>query len=199
MKVPDRLVVASTNPGKVTEVRQLLSGLPVVLLTRDDVGGWPEIEETGSTYLENALIKARAVAAITGMAALADDSGIEVDALGGAPGVHSARYSGPGATDETNNQRLIGELARVPAVRRTARYRCVVVIVTPEGEELAALGSCEGTIGFKPRGTGGFGYDPWFLPAGQSRTMAELSAEEKDAISHRGRALRGLVVQLAES
>lgn len=196
MNARDRVVIASTNPGKIVEVRQILSDLPLVLLTAADVGGWPEIEETGSTYLENARIKARAVAAITGLAALADDSGIEVDALAGVPGVYSARWSGPGATDASNNQRLIAALAGVPPERRTARYQCVAVLVTPEGEELSGAGSCEGRIGYEARGTGGFGYDPFFILPGQTRTMAELTAGEKDAISHRGKALRSLAAQL---
>jgi XTP/dITP diphosphohydrolase len=196
MKAGDTVVIASTNPGKIAEVRQIMAGLPIVLLTSDDVGGWPEIEETGDTYLANALLKARAVAAVTGRAALADDSGIEVDALDGAPGVRSARFSGERASDEDNNAKLIESLDGVPSERRGARYRCVAVLVTPDGEEIAGIGSCEGRIGFEPRGTGGFGYDPWFIPERGSRTMAELTAEEKHAISHRGKALRGLADKL---
>jgi XTP/dITP diphosphohydrolase len=198
MKAGDTVVIASTNPGKIAEVRQILAGFPLVLLTSDDVGGWPEIEETGDTYLANALLKARAVAAVTGRAALADDSGIEVDALDGAPGVRSARFSGERASDEDNNAKLIDSLDGVPHERRGARYRCVAVLVTPDGEEIAGIGSCEGRIGFEPRGTGGFGYDPWFVPEHESRTMAELTAEEKHAISHRGKALRGLADKLRD-
>jgi XTP/dITP diphosphohydrolase len=202
MKAGDTVVIASTNPGKIAEVRQIMSRLPLVLLTSDDVGGWPKIEETGDTYLANALLKAHAVAAITGKAALADDSGIEVDALDGAPGVRSARFSGEQASDEDNNAKLIASLAGVPSERRGARYRCVAVLVTPDGEEIAGIGSCEGRIGTAARGTGGFGYDPWFLPnlgvEGYSRTMAELTAEEKHAISHRGKALRGLADKLRD-
>jgi XTP/dITP diphosphohydrolase len=198
MKAGDTVVIASTNPGKIAEVRQIMAGLPLVLLTSDDVGGWPEIEETGDTYLANALLKARAVAAVTGRAALADDSGIEVDALDGAPGVRSARFSGERASDEDNNAKLIDSLDGVPYERRSARYRCVAVLVTPDGEEIAGIGSCEGRIGFEPRGTGGFGYDPWFIPERESRTMAELTAEEKHAISHRGKALRGLADKLRD-
>jgi len=198
MKAGDTVVIASTNPGKIAEVRQIMASLPLVLLTSDDVGGWPEIEETGDTYLANALLKARAVAAVTGKAALADDSGIEVDALDGAPGVRSARFSGEQASDEDNNAKLIESLDGVPSERRGARYRCVAVLVTPDGEEIAGIGSCEGRIGTEARGTGGFGYDPWFLPEGYSRTMAELTAEEKHAISHRGKALRGLADKLRD-
>jgi XTP/dITP diphosphohydrolase len=198
MKAGDTVVIASTNPGKIAEVRQIMAGLPLVLLTSDDVGGWPEIEETGDTYLANALLKARAVAAVTGKAALADDSGIEVDALDGAPGVRSARFSGEHASDEDNNAKLIESLDGVPSERRGARYRCVAVLVTPDGEEIAGIGSCEGRIGSEARGTGGFGYDPWFIPERESRTMAELTAEEKHAISHRGKALRGLADKLRD-
>ncbi len=196
MKAGQTVVIASTNQGKIAEVRHILGGLPLRLIDPDDVGGWPEIEETGDSYLANALLKAHAVARLTGQSALADDSGIEVDALDGAPGVRSARFSGPNATDEENNVALIGALAGVPPERRTARYRCVAVLVTPEGEEIAGVGSCEGRIGLEPKGSGGFGYDPWFLPEGESRTMAELTAEEKHAISHRGKALRGLADKL---
>ena len=196
MRAGDTVVIASTNPGKIAEVRQILEKVPLRLLSRDEVGGWPEIEETGSTFLANALLKAHAVSRFTGRAALADDSGIEVDALDGAPGVRSARFAGPDATDEQNNRRLVAALDGLPTERRTARYRCVVVVVTPEGEEIAAVGSCEGRIALEPRGSGGFGYDPWFVPEGESRTMAELSPEEKHAISHRGKAMRGLAEQL---
>jgi XTP/dITP diphosphohydrolase len=196
MKAGDTVVIASTNPGKIAEVRQILAGLPLVLLTSDEVGGWPEIDETGDTYLANALLKAHAVAAVTGKAALADDSGIEVDALDGAPGVRSARFSGEHASDEDNNAKLIESLAGVPPERRGARYRCVAVLVTSDGKEIAGTGSCEGRIATEARGTGGFGYDPWFLPDGYSRTMAELTAEEKHAISHRGKALRDLADKL---
>jgi len=196
MRAGDSVVIASTNPGKIVEVRQIFASLPLSLLTSEDVGSWPAVEETGDTYLANALLKARAVAAFTGKPALADDSGIEVDALGGAPGVHSARYAGEEATDEDNNTKLIAALDGVAWEGRTARYRCVAVLVTPDGQEVAGIGSCEGRIGVEPRGLGGFGYDPWFVPQGETRTMAELTSEEKHAISHRGKALRGLADKL---
>lgn len=202
MKIGDRVVIASTNPGKIVEVCSILGGLGFELLGPGDLGGWPEVEETGTTYLDNALLKARFVCAHTGLAALADDSGIEVDFLGGAPGVHSARYSGVGggrdATDEANNTKLIAALEGVPTDERGARYRCLAVLVTPDGGELVGEGVCEGRIGVIPRGTGGFGYDPWFVPEGETRTMAELTAQEKDAISHRGKALRHLARQLEQ-
>jgi XTP/dITP diphosphohydrolase len=139
-----------------------------------------------------------AVAAATGVPALADDSGIEVDALGGAPGPRSARYAGEDATDEENLRTLIRALAGIPGSGRTARYRCVAASATPEGELHAAEGICEGTLIGKPRGSGGFGYDPIFVPEGWDRTMAELAPEEKDRISHRGRAFRALRAALAE-
>jgi XTP/dITP diphosphohydrolase len=186
------LAVASANQGKIDEIIQILAGLPLELRTRADFPDWPDVEETGSTYLANALLKAEAIRAHTGCAALADDSGIEVDVLDGRPGPRSARLAGPEATDEANNVRLVSLLHGVPPERRTARYRCVVVVSLPEGPPLVAEGTCEGTIALEPRGTGGFGYDPWFVPAGESRTMAELSPGEKHAISHRGKALRAM-------
>lgn len=188
--------MASANAAKVAEVGAIMKDFPVRLVTRSEVSDWPEIEETGSSYLENALIKARAMVLGTGIAALADDSGIEVDALDGAPGILSARFAGPSASDEANNARLVSSLVGVPPESRTARYRCVAVVVFPDDSEIGGLGVCEGSIALEPRGTGGFGYDPWFIPLGDSRTMAELSASEKHAISHRGRALRGLMDQL---
>jgi XTP/dITP diphosphohydrolase len=192
------VVIASTNLGKIAEIRRIMADLPIKLLTGEEVGGLPTVEETGSTYLENALLKARAVSSATGKAVLADDSGIEVDALSGIPGVRSARLAGPNATDEQNNVRLISLMFGVPAERRTARYRCVSVVVFPDGTELAGSGVCEGVIGEEPRGAGGFGYDPWFIPKGEMKTMAELSPEEKDKISHRGVALRELASKLEE-
>jgi non-canonical purine NTP pyrophosphatase (RdgB/HAM1 family) len=160
---------------------------------------WPEIVESGNTYLENALLKARTLARFSGKAVIADDSGIEIDALGGAPGVRSARFAGPEATDEQNNRWMEELLREVPAEQRTARYRCVAVFVTPQGKEIVAEGTCEGRIALSPRGTGGFGYDPWFLPAGQDQTFGELPAELKHGISHRGEALRALASKLAEA
>ena len=199
MKAGDTVVIASTNPGKIAEVRQIMAELPLVLLTREDVGGWPEVEETGDTYLANALLKAHAVAAVTGKAALADDSGIEVDALDGAPGVRSARFAGERATDEENNAKLVASLDGVPPGRRGARYRCVAVLVTPDGKEIAGVGSCEGRIGNEARGTGGFGYDPWFVVRAGTLTAAELPAAEKNRVSHRGQALAALAAKLRET
>jgi XTP/dITP diphosphohydrolase len=188
---PQRLVVASRNDGKIREILRICADWPVEWRTHREVEV-PDVEETGDTYLDNALLKARGVAAATGEAALADDSGIEVDALDGAPGPRSARYSGPGATEESNLRSLIRAVEGVPGDRRTARYRAVAAVAEPSGDAVWAEGVCEGSLGTEPRGTGGFGYDPIFLPLGDARTMAELSDQEKDGISHRGRALRAL-------
>lgn len=193
MSFPSPLAIASRNPGKLREILAICADWPVTWLTVEThEGPWPTVEEPHDTYLENALAKARTVATALGAAALADDSGIEVDALGGGPGPRSARYAGEGATDRQNLETLIRALAGVPASGRTARYRCVAAVVWPDGREVWAEGHCEGTLLARPRGTGGFGYDPIFVPAGWDRTMAELAPEEKDRISHRGRALRHL-------
>ncbi len=192
---PRRLVVATRNPHKVREILRICADWPVEWVAHE---GWPEVEETGETYLDNALLKARAVAAATGDPALADDSGIEVDALGGAPGPRSARYAGEGATDEANLRALLLAVAGVPAAGRTARYRAAAGVAWPDGHEAHGEATCEGALATKPRGRGGFGYDPIFEPAGWDRTMAELAPEEKDRISHRGRALRALRDRLAK-
>jgi len=193
MAFPPRIAVASHNPHKLREIARICAGWPVEWVTvRDDPQRFPEVEETGDTYLENASLKARAVAAALDLPALADDSGIEVDALGGAPGPRSARYAGEHATDEQNLKQLLRALKGVPAGGRTARYRCVAVLATPDGDRIHAEAECEGALIGTPRGTAGFGYDPAFVPAGWDVTMAELSDEQKDRISHRGRALRAL-------
>jgi XTP/dITP diphosphohydrolase len=198
MAFPARLVIASRNRHKVAEIERICADWPVAWLTHRDVS-WDEVEETGHTYLENALLKARAVARDTGEPALADDSGIEVDALGGGPGPRSARYAGASAGDEENLRALLRAVAGVPAGGRTARYRAVAAVAYPDGGELWEEGTCEGALRTSPRGTGGFGYDPIFEPAGWDRTMAELAPKEKDRISHRGLALRSLRRRLAEN
>lgn len=194
MAFPHRIAIASRNAHKVGEIRAICADWPVEWAEADE--RWPDVEETGSTYLENARLKARAVAAATGLPALADDSGIEVDALGGAPGHRSARYAGDGASDADNLSALLAGLKGIPAMGRGARYRCVVVLAMPDGDEFEAEGICEGSVATKPRGTGGFGYDPAFVPAGWDVTIAELTPAEKDRISHRGRALRALRASL---
>ena len=198
MSFPPRVAIASRNPGKVREILSLCASWPVEWITSEThAGPWPDIEETGDSYVDNALLKARAVVEAVGVPAVADDSGIEVDALGGGPGPRSARYAGERATDERNLHMLIRAVAGVPAAGRTARYRCVAALARPEGPDVWAEGVCEGTLLSKPRGSGGFGYDPIFVPAGFDRTMAELTPEEKDRISHRGRAFRALGELLA--
>ena len=193
MPFPPQLAVASRNAHKLREIARICAAWPVTWVTvQSDPRPWPEVEETGETYLENALLKGRAVASALGLPAVADDSGIEVDALGGAPGPRSARYAGRDATDERNLHHLLGALKGVPASGRTARYRCVAALVLPDGTELHAEDTCEGTLMRAPRGAAGFGYDPVFVPVGGDLTMAELTDEQKDRMSHRGRAFRAL-------
>ncbi len=199
MPFPERLAIASTNRHKVREILSICADWPVAWLTVEThAGPWPEVEEPHDTYLHNAFEKARAVSAALGVPALADDSGLEVDALGGAPGPRSARYAGEGASDADNRRLLVSALRGVPASGRTARFRCVAAIAWPDGAELHAEGVCEGLLLARERGDGGFGYDPLFVPEGWDRTMAELDPAEKDRISHRGRALRTLRERLAE-
>jgi len=186
-------VLATANPDKAAEILQILrdAGAPVDLEPRPaDV---PEVAETGATLEANARLKAVGLAAATGLPAIADDTGLEVDALGGAPGVYSARFAGPGATYADNCNHLLGRLDGVPPARRTARFATVALAHWPDGREAAALGTVEGTIAEAARGEGGFGYDPVFVPdEGDGRTFAEMTAAEKHAISHRGRAFRTL-------
>jgi XTP/dITP diphosphohydrolase len=191
-----RVVLASANPGKQREFAALLAPLGVELIMQSTLG-IGAVAETGASFAANALLKAAHAAAHSGLAALADDSGLEVDALNGEPGIHSARFAGEPASDAANNQRLIQELAGVPDVRRSARYRCVLALVRGpnDGLPLFAEGSWEGRIAQCSRGEGGFGYDPWFVPAGLEVTAAELSADDKNQRSHRGMALRSLAAQ----
>ena len=196
---PTAVALASRNRGKLREIRTILAeaGVPLeVVLSADGFPGWEAPDETEPDYAGNALLKARSLAAFAGVATLADDSGIEVDALDGGPGPRSARFAGEAATDEENLTKLVDAVRGVPEAHRTARYRCVAVLVTPAGDEALAEGTVEGTLITEPRGSGGFGYDPIFVPDGDTRTMAELSPEEKDRISHRGEAFRGLVEAL---
>ncbi len=183
------LLLATNNPGKVREFRRLLAGCGFEVVTPAEAGVSLQVEETGTTYDENASLKAVAFAKAAGCLALADDSGIEVDALAGGPGVFSARYGGPGLDDAGRTALLLQEMRSVPESCRTARYRAVVAVATPEGAVRLFEGVQEGAIGCTPRGTGGFGYDPVFIVAG-GRAQAELTDEEKDRISHRGQAAR---------
>lgn len=194
-----RVVLASGNAKKLRELREILASTSLDLVSPSELGDGPiDVDETETTFEGNATLKARAYAAHFGLAALADDSGLEVDALGGAPGVWSARYAGEGASDRDNYEKLLRALEG--ELDRRARFRCCLVLVDANGELLArADGRCEGTILDAPRGEGGFGYDPIFLVADDTRTMAELPAEEKNARSHRAAAARGLVEALARA
>jgi XTP/dITP diphosphohydrolase len=192
------LVVATGNLGKLRELRTLLDGLDLTLRSLADYPGAPASEETGDTYLDNARIKARALAAHAGIAALADDSGLEVDALGGAPGVRSARFAADagaattGDRDADNVDLLLERLRHVPDARRGARFRCVIVVARPDGRELVCEATSEGSITRARRGHGGFGYDPVFFSPPLGRTFAELAEAEKDRVSHRARAVAAL-------
>ncbi|MDP8984647.1 MAG: RdgB/HAM1 family non-canonical purine NTP pyrophosphatase [Pseudomonadota bacterium] len=193
----ERLVIASANPGKLREFRELLAELPFAVLGQGDLGITGP-EETGSSFRDNALLKARHAAKAAGAAAIADDSGLEVDVLGGAPGIFSARYAGEGASDAANNAKLLAALKATPAHARAARYRCVLVFVVGDCDPspLTAEGTWEGQIVDSPRGTGGFGYDPYFWLPELGRTAAELTPAEKNGRSHRGAAMRALREQL---
>jgi XTP/dITP diphosphohydrolase len=196
--VAGRIVLASGNAGKLRELAALLAPRGFQLVLQSELG-IEAPEETGSTFEENALLKARHAARLSGLPALADDSGIEVDALDGRPGVWSARYAGESATDLENLELMLAELAAVSDARRTARYRCVIALVRSADDPAPLLGSgvWEGHIASFPRGSGGFGYDPIFLPLGQEgRSAAEMSAQDKNAVSHRARALQHLLAQL---
>lgn len=191
-----RLVCASANPDKAVEIEALLDGV-VELVPRPAALG--EVAEDADDLEGNARLKAAAVCAFAGAPAVADDTGLEVDALGGAPGVRTARYAGPGASYADNVERLLAEMRDVAPARRTARFRTVALVVWPDGAELSATGAVEGLIAVEPRGRGGFGYDPVFVPAeGDGRTFAEMSDAAKHAISHRGRAFRALARALRE-
>lgn len=191
------LLVATHNRGKVAEFADMLADMQVAWRSLDDAGVTEDVAETGATFRDNALLKARAYAAMTGLLTLADDSGLEVDALGGAPGVLTARYGGPGLSHAQRYQLLLRSLADVPDAQRTARFRCVIVLVAADGSLLGeSTGTCEGMIARAPAGEGGFGYDPVFFLPQRGLTMAQLAAAEKHQISHRGRALRGIEPRL---
>jgi len=195
-KLPDKIVMASGNAGKLHEIARILGDLNINIVPQSDFGV-EDAEETGTTFVENALIKARHAVGETGLPAIADDSGLAVDALGGRPGVYSSRYSGPGATDQMNIEKLLAELDGVPDERRGAAFHCASCFVMPGVQEpIIAEGEWRGSILKAKRGDGGFGYDPVFFDAGVGRTAAELGDEEKNARSHRGQALKELARQL---
>jgi XTP/dITP diphosphohydrolase len=195
-----RIVLASNNPGKVREIGQLLADQDIEVLPQNafDV---PEVEETGLTFVENAILKARNAAHFAGLPAIADDSGIEVDALNDAPGIYSARFAGVDASDEDNLQKLLQELKDVPEEKRSARFQCLMVFMRHENDPTPLIfqGTWEGRILFEPKGSGGFGYDPVFYVPGQNCASAELAPEDKNQLSHRGQALRKLVTALKQS
>ena len=183
-----KLLIATHNPGKVREYEELLAGLPLELTYPAQEGLDIEVAETGESFAENARLKAAAYARASGLLTLADDSGLEVDALGGEPGIRSARYAGKGASDEDRYRLLLEKLREVPWEERTARFRCVIAVATPEDQIRTAEGTCEGIIAFAPKGEHGFGYDPVFYFQEYGMTMAELPPETKNRISHRARA-----------
>jgi len=185
-----KLLVATRNLGKAREFREILGSLPLEVTYLDVEGITLEVEETGTSFAENALQKALAYASVSGMWTWADDSGLEVDALSGGPGIYSARYAGLGASDADRRRKLLDALAGLPWQQRTARFRCVIAIAVPRGEVRIAEGACEGVIAFGPAGDNGFGYDPVFYLPDHGVTMAQLPSEEKNRISHRGRAAR---------
>jgi XTP/dITP diphosphohydrolase len=186
---PPRLVLATRNPGKIREIVAIYRHLEIAWLPLTDLPEIGAVSEEGATYAENAVAKARTASIESGLPALADDSGVEIDALGGSPGIHSARFIGPSATDAERNARILHLLEEVPDPRRAARYVAAVAVASPRGAVHVFEGACEGRISRNPRGTAGFGYDPIFVPRGENRTMAELPAEVKNRISHRARAL----------
>lgn len=193
-----RLLMATRNSGKLAELKNVLARLPVEICSLEDVPGLWTLEETGATFCENALQKARVAAQFSGLLTLADDSGLEVDALGGQPGIYSARFAGEQADDAQNNAKLLQLMQGLAPEKRTARFICCLAVVSPDGREKTILGRCEGYILQELRGSGGFGYDPLFYLPALKKTFAELTLEEKEKISHRGRALRSAAAILAE-
>ena len=193
-----QLFFATGNQGKVKELMSLIAPYEIEILTMNDFPDFEAPEETGATFRENAYIKAKAAADYSGIPALADDSGITVDALNGAPGVYSARYSGENATSEANNQKLLDAMKYVPTGQRQAQFRASLALVFPDGRIFDSEGVVEGELLFEYRGSGGFGYDPLFYLESFGKTTAELTMEEKNKISHRGRAFQGMVAQMVE-
>ena len=188
-----KILLATQNQGKVRELQELLSGEDIEVLSLLDIADWEDVEENGKTFADNAALKARAAVHRTGLIALADDSGLEVDALDGAPGVYSARYAGEPKDDERNNDKLLALLESVPDDKRTARFRCALVVATPDGEEYLTEGMVEGRILRQRRGKGGFGYDPLFFVTEFARTMAELNLAQKNKLSHRSQAVHKVI------
>lgn len=195
-KKPFRLIAATKNKGKLEEIAQLLAQFPYEVVSMAQIGFVDDIEEDGSTFEENALIKAKCIWKATGEAVIADDSGLEVDYLDGAPGIYSARYAGEGATDADKNCKLLGALKDVPADKRSARFVCAIAVVFADGASLTVRGICEGYIATEPAGSNGFGYDPLFYVPEFGMTIAQMDSDIKNGISHRGNALRKVVEEL---
>ncbi len=192
-----KFIIASKNKNKIKELERILNPLGIQAVTEDELNiKIPEVEETGTTFSENAFLKANSACKTSGLPAIADDSGLCVDALDGAPGVYSSRFSGENADAKSNNALLIEKLKDVGIEKRTAKFCCSISVVFPNGDEIKCFGECKGYIGFEAKGTNGFGYDPYFYVGDKS--FAELSADEKDKISHRGNALRELKIKLKE-
>lgn len=195
-----RIIAATQNKHKIREMEAITTDFGMEILTQEEAGlPAVEIEETGATFEENSALKARTICSMSGLPAIADDSGLSVDILNGAPGIYSARYAGPAADDAANNEKLLATLSDVPAEKRTGRYVSVITLAYPDGRLLTARGECAGTLLTAPRGSGGFGYDPLFVPDGTEMTFAEMSAEQKNRISHRARALARLREILKEN
>ena len=185
-----KYVLATANPGKIREMQEILSGIGIEAVSREELGIDIEIEETGTTFYENALLKARAICEESGLPAIADDSGIAVDALGGAPGVYSSSYGGDDLDNDGRCEFLLKSIEKME--QRGAKFVCTIVCAYPDGKVISAQGECSGKLALSPRGSNGFGYDPIFIADGKDKTMAELPPDEKNAISHRGKAIRAL-------
>jgi XTP/dITP diphosphohydrolase len=191
-----KFIAATKNKGKLMEISEILRDFPFNILSMEEVGITKDIEEYGSTFEENALIKAREIFEMTKEMVMADDSGLEVDFLNGAPGIYSSRFAGEGATDKEKNKKLLSLLENVPFEKRTARFVCVVAVIMPDGSHFVVRGTCEGYIGLEEIGNNGFGYDPLFFIKEYNKTTAQMLPEEKHKISHRGRALKAMVEKL---
>lgn len=192
----ETFIVATKNKGKIVEIKELLAGLPLRVISMEEAGIDLEIEENGNTFEENALIKAREVMRVTGSYVMADDSGLEVEFLDGAPGIYSARFGGEGIGDAGRNAKLLELMQDVPEEKRRCRFVCAVAVIQPNGSFFTVRGTCEGRLGTEPRGAHGFGYDPLFYMPEYGKTIAEMDMQEKNAVSHRGKALRKMVAEL---
>lgn len=191
-----KFIVATKNKGKLKEIKEILADFPFEVISMEDAGFVNDIEEYGTSFEQNAMIKAEEIFKATGEIVMADDSGLEVDYLNGAPGIYSSRFAGEGATDEDRNNKLLNMLESVPFEERTARFACAIAVIMPGGECFTVRGNCEGYIGFKPEGSNGFGYDPLFFMPEYGMTTAQMKSEEKNKISHRGKALKLMVDEL---